>query len=40
VPSIQKDPLYDEPGNIDMKPEEALSIVLQVESCEEESKSD
>jgi hypothetical protein len=27
---------YDEPVNIDMDPEEALRIVLQVEPCEDE----
>jgi hypothetical protein len=36
MPSIQKDPLYDEPVNIDMEPEEALQIVLQVSTMENE----
>ena len=31
---------YDEPVNIDMDPEEALKIVLQVEPCDDESGSD
>jgi len=28
---------YDEPVNIDMEPEEALKLLLQIESCEDES---
>jgi len=36
VPNIRQDPLYDEPVNIDMEPEEALRIVLQVEPPESE----
>ena len=31
MPSIQNDPLYDEPVNIDMEPEEALKLVLTAE---------
>lgn len=27
---------YDEPVNIDMEPEEALKVLLQVERCEDE----
>ena len=37
MPSLQNDPLYDEPVNIDLDPEEALKIVLQVEPCDESS---
>jgi len=28
MPEIRKDPLYDEPVNIDMDPEEALKLML------------
>jgi hypothetical protein len=28
MPNIRKDPLYDEPVNIDMDPEEALKLLL------------
>jgi hypothetical protein len=37
VPDIRKDPLYDEPVNIEMEPEEALKRLLQVERQEDES---
>jgi hypothetical protein len=42
VPDIRKDPLYDEPVNIDLDPEEGLKMLLQVERCEdiEESNKD
>jgi hypothetical protein len=37
MPRLQNDPLYDEPVNIDMEPEEALQIVLQVVPSTDES---
>lgn len=37
VPDIRKNPLYDEPVKIDMEPEEALKVVLQVERVEDDS---
>ncbi len=41
MPDIRKDPLYDEEVNIEMDPEEALKLLLQVERHEDESeKSD
>jgi hypothetical protein len=40
MPDIRKDPLYDEPVNIEMDPEEALKLLLQVERHEDESEKD
>jgi hypothetical protein len=40
VPRLQNDPLYDEPVNIDMEPEEALQVLLGVERCEDMSEKD
>ena len=37
APDIRKDPLYDEPVNIDMEPEEALTVLLGPEDSDEES---
>ena len=37
MPDIRKDPLYDEPVNIELDPEEALKRLLQVERQEDES---
>lgn len=39
VADIRKDPLYDEEVKIEMDPEEALKLLLQVERCEDESDS-
>jgi hypothetical protein len=33
---LQKHPLYDEPVNIDIDPEEGLKVLLQIEACEDE----
>jgi hypothetical protein len=35
MPDIRKDPLYDEPVNIDAEPDEALRIVLNVAVIQE-----
>jgi hypothetical protein len=40
VLKIQKDPLYDEPVNIEIDPEEGLKILLQIEICENEAEKD
>jgi hypothetical protein len=40
VPDIRKDPLYDEEVNIELDPEEALKLLLQVERQEDETEKD
>jgi hypothetical protein len=37
APDIRKDPQYDEPVNIDMEPEEAMTTLLSDPPSEEES---
>ena len=37
TPDIRRDPLYDEPINIDMEPEEALDLLLSDERQEPEA---
>lgn len=36
TPDIRKDPLYDEPVNIDMEPEEAFDALLADEASDED----
>lgn len=40
MPDIRKDPLYDEPVNIDMDPEEALKLLLNTEVRDDEATKD